>query len=81
MPQQRTQLAQNPPAEPTHTPESIGSHASESHSGGHHYKLGDIPDPGILVWHSFFVAIILIVFALAATRKLAAIPRGYRAAA
>ena len=68
---ERIQLAQ---AE--HPPASSG-HASDAHAaGGHHYKLGDIPDPGVLVWHSGFVAIILIVFAVAARRAMGKIPRG-----
>jgi len=79
---QRIQLAQT---EAPHSPVSpegnshgpaAGGHAAQEHGGGHHYKLGDIPDPGVLVWHSLFVAIILTVFAVAATRNLAKIPRG-----
>ena len=75
MPQQRIQLAQAQ-SDQSHASDSSDSHATAGHGGGHHYKLGDIPDPGVLVWHSFFVAIILILFAVAATRKMAAIPRG-----
>jgi F-type H+-transporting ATPase subunit a len=58
-------------------------HASTGHEGGHHqYKLGDIPSPAILFWNGVLVAVILIVFAKAATRRLrqqnvlTAVPRG-----
>jgi F-type H+-transporting ATPase subunit a len=52
-----------------------GAHASVGH-GEHKYKLGDIPDPQVLIWHSLLVAVVMISFGVAATRKLAAIPRG-----
>jgi F-type H+-transporting ATPase subunit a len=40
------------------------------------YKLGDIPSPGMLFSNALLVAIILVAFAAAATRKMASIPRG-----
>lgn len=52
--------------------------ATESHAAGAHHeaKLGDIPEPGLLFMNGLVVAILMIGFATAATRKLAAIPRG-----
>src|SRR5438876_3832414 len=51
-------------------------HATAEHAGGHHYKLGDIPEPSVLVWHSFIVAAIMIIFAITIRAKLAKIPKG-----
>src|SRR5690349_7296051 len=71
---QRIQIAQ---AEaPTHGGGApAGEHATVEHAE-HHYQLGDIPEPNIVVWHSLVVAVIMIVFAIAIRSKLAKIPRG-----
>jgi F-type H+-transporting ATPase subunit a len=52
------------------------AHAEEGHGGHHQYKLGDIPNPGILFWHGVIVAVLMIGFARAATRQFKKIPSG-----
>lgn len=52
------------------------THAVQGHAEAHEHKLGDIPDPTLLAANGIIVSLILIAFAVAATRKMAAIPRG-----
>jgi len=76
---QRIQLAQAqdhaeapPPGDAHGTP---GTHAAQEH-GGHHYKLGDIPDPAVLAFNGVLVALLMVLFGWRATRQLQKIPRG-----
>jgi F-type H+-transporting ATPase subunit a len=69
----RIQLAQATESVPA---EHVAStHASQEH-GEHEYKLGDIPQPRLLFANALVVAAIMVIFAIASTRKLAKIPRG-----
>lgn len=74
MPQQQTpiRIAQ---AETGEHAGAEGTHAATEH-GEHHYKLGDLPDPQVLIWHSLLVALVMIAFGIAAVKKLSAIPKG-----
>jgi F-type H+-transporting ATPase subunit a len=65
------QLAQGHGESPAAHSETAGAtHAATEHGGHHQYKLGDIPSPTVLFWHAVLVAVIMIVFARAATRRL-----------
>src|SRR5437868_5513465 len=68
------QLAQGP-GEPR-TP--VGEATTEAKGGEAKPKPGEIPDPHLLFANSILVAMGLIVFALVARRKLAAIPKGFQ---
>lgn len=49
------------------------------HEGGHHqYHLGDIPNPWLLFSNAILVSLVMVAFGLAATRKLASIPRRWQ---
>lgn len=79
MPQQNTpvQLAQAGEAGAAASHAGGGeTHAVQGHTQAHEHKLGDIPDPALLAANGVIVSLILIAFAVAATRKMAAIPRG-----
>lgn len=52
-----------------------GEHAGAEH-GEHVPQPGEIPNPWLLLSNSFMVAILMIVFAFAAKKKLEAVPRG-----
>ncbi len=56
-------------------PAAAGTHAG-AEQGEHHYKLGDIPEPQILVFHSLFVAILMVALGKWLKGKMTAIPRG-----
>ncbi len=75
--QHRIQLAQAGTGEGRPRTES-GASTGETHAsqGEKPYTLGDIPDPAVLFANAILDAIILIIIALAARRRLAAIPRG-----
>jgi len=51
-------------------------HTSTGQGEHEHYNLGDIPNPGMLFWNAVLVALLLIAFGMAATRRLEAIPKG-----
>jgi F-type H+-transporting ATPase subunit a len=53
--------------------QAAGTHAEQGHHE-HHYKLGDIPDPHVLFWHSLLVALVLILFGWRARARLQKIP-------
>jgi len=53
---------------------AVGTHAAQGHVE-HEHKLGDIPSPWLLISNAFLVAVLLVAFAGAARRKLAAVPR------
>lgn len=42
-----------------------------------HHEAGGMADPGLLLWNSVLVALGMIVFALAARRRLSEIPKGF----
>lgn len=60
--------------------EETGTHAGATHASEgqpeHEYKLGDIPAPGMLFANALLVAILMVAFAAAATRKMKEIPEG-----
>jgi F-type H+-transporting ATPase subunit a len=59
---------------------SATEHVAETHASQgeaeHEYRLGDIPQPKLLFANAILVAVIMVAFGIAATRKMAAIPRG-----
>lgn len=58
-----------------HAPEA-GTHASAGHGEAHGHKLGEIPDPWLLFSNACLVSVVMVAFGIAATRKLASIPKG-----
>ncbi len=84
-PQDRLQIAQGDNGHSTgqgHTAEP-GQHAGEQthatteHGGKEHgHKIGEVPPAGLLFTNGIVVALIMLAFGIAATRKLAAVPRG-----
>ncbi|MGC8666621.1 MAG: F0F1 ATP synthase subunit A [Chthonomonadales bacterium] len=51
-------------------------HASAGPPEHEQYKLGDIPNPGMLFWNAVLVAVLLVAFGAAATRKMQSVPKG-----
>ncbi len=71
------QLAQARPEHGAATAAGGAEHAGAAQGHGeHHYKLGDIPAPGLLISNALVVAILMVAFGRAFTRRLEAIPRG-----
>src|SRR2546426_11168575 len=58
-------------------PKAGETHPVKEHGGEAEHKLGEIPEPGLLFWNAILVAIIMVAFGIAATRKLASIPRRF----
>lgn len=54
--------------------EHVSTHAVQGHAE-RHYEMGEIPNPALLFANGVVVAVVMIAFAIAATRKMAAIPR------
>lgn len=55
-----------------------GEHtATAEHGGDHGHQLGAIPEPSLLFVNACVVAAVMILFGIAATRKMAAIPRRF----
>jgi F-type H+-transporting ATPase subunit a len=55
------------------------SHAAAAgHGESHGHKLGEIPAPWLLFSNACLVAILLVAFGVAATRRMAAIPKGFQ---
>jgi F-type H+-transporting ATPase subunit a len=54
--------------------EAAGTHASTEHGGHHQYKLGDIPDAGLLFSNALIVVGLMVLGSVAATRRLEAVP-------
>lgn len=74
--QKRIQIAQ---AETRHAEGGRGETRGETHSGAEHEgepPAGELPEPGLLLWNSLVVALLMIGFALFARRSLQRIPRG-----
>jgi len=73
--QHNLRIAQGESPSPRTGEQTGPGHAEQGHHE-HQYKLGDIPDPQILFWHSIFVALLLVAFGAAARRRMQAIPGG-----
>lgn len=76
----RIAQAHEEPGAATHGADAV---ASETHATGeahtehaHEHKPGDIPSATLLLWNSATVALLMVLFALAARKKLEAVPRG-----
>jgi len=72
------QLAQADEGAPGSHTGATGAPSGETHAAQgpeeHPYRLGDIPAPGLLITNALCVAILMIAFGKAATRKFAPIP-------
>ncbi|HSV75206.1 MAG TPA: F0F1 ATP synthase subunit A [Chthonomonadales bacterium] len=54
---------------------AAGAHTAQEHGGKHSKRVGDVPDPSLLFANACVTASLLVIFAIAATRKLQRIPR------